>query len=208
MPTLIILKFIAVVIALWSGYQIVSGFAFRPSRRTLQKLNNIYVVRYTSRDVISSGNIIDIAPTVERKGNSSTLYKPAIWFFLDEPSAKDIWKNNIQKSEIKIKIPITALEEDKILIRKSDNALAYLAPYKGEAIIQESDFPIDTSFNLRRFYYSNIHGLVLLGALFGSTFLVSLYLALTLVIMYLIFMVIDLSFWILDIGKRKQKTGA
>lgn len=204
----LIIKCIGVVIALWSGYHIISGLAFRPSKKSLEKLDNIYLVRYTSRDVISSGNIIDIAPTVERKGNSSTFYKPAIWFFLDEPSAKDIWKNNIQKPEIKIKIPITALEEDKILIRKYDNALAYLAPYKGEAIIQESDYPINTSFKLLRFYYSYIHVLLLYGVLFFSTLLVSRYITIVLLFIFIISIVIDLTFGKLDIGKRKQKTGA
>ncbi|MFC8686056.1 hypothetical protein [Brevibacillus porteri] len=127
---------VLVIIFLLILYSMFVGFAFKPTKKRLEKLRDTEVVRFTSRQFLTDDHTVALKPVDYPDGNISTFTRPVIWFFVGDPKTKDFAKNNIQDIEIRIKIPFNKLEEDKVLFRPYDNAIGYLGEYNGHVFVE------------------------------------------------------------------------
>lgn len=150
------LKIIATMISVYIIFTIRKTFAIRPKHEFIKSLQGKNLIRYASKSIIVDENHVKIPTTDSYEHNITSFFKPVTWFFIEDPTTKNIAKNNISSSEIKIVIPFSNFDSSKILYREFDSVVGYLENYEGQAHIIESDLKSRKNLRLLRLYYKFI----------------------------------------------------
>jgi hypothetical protein len=149
-----------------------------PSKKDLAKLKDTNLIRLAKKQ---SDNNIRFIPSIPR-GDWTTRGRAVIYFFIGEPSDYIRVVQNIECAEKKYVIPFSQLNEKSVLLRKSDNVLAYLEEYNNKPI-RISDIYYQEISSFKKALYN--------FCFFGKTILISLLLV-TCIISSLFFLVFHL----------------
>lgn len=105
------------------------------------QLRNASLVHFCSSRSVIDEKSVRIVATKKFSKNISSFGRAASYFFVGEPSWKQMAVNEIKSYEYKVEIPFAALEKEKVRFRPVDGVVVYLGSYEGSAKITLA--PID-----------------------------------------------------------------